>query len=137
VSRRITPPVCLVDSAWLANRPVPYVSQRRRCCATTAKEVAQGIVHHVFAWVLLLGLGIAAILGGIAIVDSGYRITFIVWPLDGDGTANVVLFLVSFSIGFGLWLIRGVSYGMWTLSPAWVLLTTICALVLLALVRLG
>jgi hypothetical protein len=39
----------------------------------TAKEVAKRIVHHVFAWVLLLGLGIAAILGGIAIVDSGYR----------------------------------------------------------------
>jgi hypothetical protein len=44
----------------------------------TAKEVAKRIVHHVFAWVLLLGLGIAAILGGIAVVDSGYRSTFIV-----------------------------------------------------------
>jgi hypothetical protein len=44
----------------------------------TAKEVAKRIVHHVFVWVLLLGLGIAAILGGIAVVDSGYRSTFIV-----------------------------------------------------------
>ena len=47
----------------------------------TPKEVAKRIVHHVFAWVLLLGLGIAAILGGIAIVASGYRNTLIVWPL--------------------------------------------------------
>jgi len=83
----------------------------------TAKEVAKRIVHHVFAWVVLLGLGIAAILGGIAIVDNGYRSTLIVWPPDGAGTANVVLFLVPFSVGFGVWLIRGVSNGMWTLSP--------------------
>jgi hypothetical protein len=36
----------------------------------TGKEVAKRIFHHLFAWVLLLGLGIAAILGGIAIVDN-------------------------------------------------------------------
>jgi hypothetical protein len=103
----------------------------------TAKEVAKRIIHHVFAWVLLLGLGIAAILGGIAIVDSGYRSTLVVWPPDGAGTANVVFFLVLLSVVFGLWFIAGVSYGTWTLSPRWVVLTIIYALVLLAFGEVG
>jgi len=103
----------------------------------TAKEVAKRIVHHVFAWVLLLGLGIAAILGGVAIVASGYRNTLIVWQTDGAGTANVVFFFVTISVGFGVWLIRGVSDGRWTLSPGWVLMTLIYALVGLVFGEVG
>jgi hypothetical protein len=105
----------------------------------TGKEVAKRIVHHLFAWVLLLGLGIAAILSGIAIIDIGYRNTFVVWSLDGAGIENVVIFLVVFFVGFGVWLIRGVSTGMWTLSTAWVLWIIVWALVGLAfgMVRIG
>jgi hypothetical protein len=103
----------------------------------TAKEVAKRIVHHIFAWLLLLGLGIAAIVGGIAIVDSGYRNALVVWSPDGAGTANVVFFLVTISVGFGVWLIRGVSDGIWTLSPGWVLWTLVYALVLLVFGEVG
>jgi hypothetical protein len=41
---------------------------------------------------IVLGLGIAAILGGIAIVDIGYWNTLIVWSPDGAGLENVVIF---------------------------------------------
>lgn len=103
----------------------------------TAKEVAKRIVHRVFAWVLLLALGIAAILGGIAIVDSGYRNTLIIWSRDGAGLENVVIFLVASGVAFGVWLIRGVSTGMWTLSTYGVLLIIVCALVGLAFGMVG
>jgi hypothetical protein len=103
----------------------------------TGKEVAKRIVHHLFAWVLLLGLGIAAILGGIAIIDIGYRNTLIVWSPDGAGLENVVIFLVALCVAFGVWLIRGVSNGMWTLSTYEVLLIIVYALVGLAFGMVG
>lgn len=98
----------------------------------TGKEVAKRIVHHFFAWVLLLGLGIAAIFVGIAIVDTGYRNTLVVWSPDGAGIENVVTFLVAFCVAFGVWLIRGISNRMWTLSTYGVLLIIVTALVGLA-----
>ena len=97
----------------------------------TGKEVAKRIVHHLFAWVLLLGLGIAAILGGIAIVDIGYWNALIVWSPDGAGLENVLIFLVAFCVAFGVWLIR-ISNGKWTLSTYGVLLIIVTALVGLA-----
>ena len=103
----------------------------------TGKEVAKRIGHHLFAWVLLLGLGIAAILGGIAIVDIGYWNALIVWSPDGAGLENVVIFLVALCVPFGVWLIRGVSNGMWTLSTYGVLLTIVFALVGLAFGMVG
>jgi hypothetical protein len=103
----------------------------------TAKEVAKRIVHHLFAWVLLLGFGIAAILGGIAIIDIGYRNTLIVWSPDGAGLQNVVIFLVALCVAFGVWLIRGVGNGMWTLSTYGVLLIIVSALAGLAFGMVG
>ena len=75
----------------------------------TARQILKRTVRHLIAWLLLLGLGIAAILGGIALVGHGYWSTFIVRPSDAGGTANVVLFLAALAIGVGAYIARGVT----------------------------
>src|SRR5262245_33191252 len=103
----------------------------------TAKELAKRIVHHVFAWVLLLALGIAAILGGILLVSSGYWSSLIIRPSDATGTENVVMFLLVLGIGFGVYLVRGVTSGAWRLSAGSAISIITTALIVLAFGEVG
>jgi hypothetical protein len=102
-----------------------------------AKELAKRIIHHVFAWTLLLALGIAAILGGIFLVNSGYWSSLIIKPSDATGTENVVMFLLVLTIGFGVYLVRGVTSGAWKLSVGSAALIITTALIVLAFGEVG
>jgi choline-glycine betaine transporter len=103
----------------------------------TTKDFAKRVALHVFAWILLLALGIAAILGGIFLVSSGYWSALIIRPSDATGTENVVMFLLVLTLSLGAYLVHGVTSGAWRLSPTNVILVIGMALFVLAFGEIG
>ena len=101
------------------------------------KEVANTFAHRALAWVLILALGVGAIAGGIVITASGYQNSLIVIDSGYGGLTNVVFFLIGISVALAIYLLRGFSVGVWSLSVVAVLIVLAYSIVLLTLGMVG
>lgn len=76
----------------------------------------KNFLYRFFAWCLLIGTAILSIIAGIMLGENVSMTKFLIWSREPGPMANWALFFIAISIGFCVYLLRGLEAGNWKVS---------------------
>ena len=94
-------------------------------------------ILRIFTWTLLLGSAAGAIIAGVTVGELEAFSRPLVLTLQPGPIANWSLFFLSISIGFCVYLLRGIESGRWSLTVKGILAVSAAALVVLVFGTVG